>query len=49
MATPKRRRLESAIVAVQQRYGEQSLRRANDPALQRIPPHISTGFGGLDA
>jgi len=49
MATPKRRRLESAIVAVQQRYGEQSLRRADDPALQRIPPHISTGFGSLDA
>ena len=25
------------------------MRRAHDTALQRIPPHISTGFGSLDA
>jgi hypothetical protein len=49
MATPKQRRLESAIAAIQGRYGQQALRQAGDLARQRIPPHLATGFSGLDA
>lgn len=49
MLDVKRRRLDSAIVAVQQRHGSQALRRGEDMAQQPLIPHISTGFAALDA
>ena len=49
MSDVKRRRLDSAIAAVQQRHGSQALRRGEDMAQQPLIPHISTGFATLDA
>ncbi len=49
MATPKQRRLDSAVAAIQGRYGEQALRKAGPAAPPRLPPHLSTGFSSLDA
>jgi hypothetical protein len=49
MATPKQRRLDSAIAAIQARYGERSLKEAGDLALQCLSPHIASGSSSLDA
>lgn len=49
MSSAKRRRLESAVAAVRQRYGPSALRRAVElPSPARVPA-ISTGFPELDA
>ncbi len=42
----RRRRLESAVAYVQQRYGQDALRRGQ---AQVSIPHVSTGFPALDA
>lgn len=48
MGTPKRQ-LDSAVAAINGRYGDQALRKASHLARSVIPPHISTGFAALDA
>jgi recombination protein RecA len=45
----KRRRLESAVAAVQERFGPQALRRGGDIRWGDATPHFSTGFPALDA
>lgn len=49
MPSRKQRRLESAVAAVQNRYGTQALQKAADVARRPLPPHIPTGFTALDA
>jgi recombination protein RecA len=48
MPTDKRRKLESAVAAIQQRHGPQAIRKAAEVAPAAVP-HISTGFPALDA
>jgi RecA/RadA recombinase len=48
MPTDKRRRLESAVAAIQQRHGTQAIRKAAEVAPAAVL-HISTGFPALDA
>jgi recombination protein RecA len=46
---PKRRRLETAAAALQQRYGPQALRGGDELSLAPAIPHVPTGFPALDA
>lgn len=48
MPTDKRRRLESAVAAIQQRHGTQAIRKAAEIAPATVR-HVSTGFVALDA
>ncbi|MBP7961469.1 MAG: hypothetical protein KBG20_03865 [Caldilineaceae bacterium] len=49
MANAKRRRLESTVAAIQQRYGVRALRVARDLPKVSLPATIATGFADLDA
>ena len=49
MADSKRRRLENAVAAMQQRHGPQALRKGGELAPAVTIPHIATGFSALDA
>jgi hypothetical protein len=44
----KQRRLESAVAALQLRYGDQAVRKASELAIHTVP-HIATGFPAVDA
>lgn len=48
MSSEKRRNVESAVAAIQQRHGQQAIHRASEMTSQSIP-HISTDFPALDA
>lgn len=48
MSESKRRRFESTVALLQQRYGTNVLRKGSELAAQEIP-HFSTGFATLDA
>lgn len=48
MPSAKRRKLESAVAAIQQRHGVQAIRKAAEVA-PAVVPHVSTGFAALDA
>ncbi len=45
----KWQRVESAVAAMQERYGERALRRGADVRWETDTPHVSTGFPALDA
>jgi recombination protein RecA len=49
MSNAKRRRLDSAITAIQQRHGRQAVRKARDLPTPRPPPGVATSFPALDA
>ena len=49
MSIAKRRRLESTVAAIQQRYGVRALRVARDLPKVSLPAALSTGFPELDA
>jgi recombination protein RecA len=49
MSTTKKRRLDSAIVAIHERYGPQAVRMGAAPKPAAAIPHIATGFPALDA
>lgn len=49
MSGRKRRRLDSTVAAIQQRYGPQALQRGERALRSPRGPHISTGFAALDA
>jgi recombination protein RecA len=49
MSTTKKRRLDSAIAAIHERYGPQALRTGAAPSPAAAIPHITTGFPALDA
>lgn len=49
MANTKRRRLDSTVSALQQRYGQAALRKGSELPAPAPPPHIPTGFAALDA
>ena len=49
MSGRKRRRLDSTVAAIQQRYGAQALQRGDRALRTARGPHISTGFPTLDA
>ena len=49
MSGRKRRRLDSTVAAIQQRYGAQALQRGARTLRPARGPHISTGFPTLDA
>lgn len=48
MSKTKRRKLDSAVAAIQRRHGRQALRRGNELPRQQLPPHTSTAFPQLD-
>ena len=45
----RQRKMESTAAVLNQRYGEQALRKASSLTEHTIPPHVSTGFPALDA
>lgn len=49
MTAPKRKRLESAVAALQRRYGPRALYQGVALPAQPLPPAIATGFPQLDA
>ena len=49
MSTTKKRRLDSAIVAIHERYGPQAVHKGATPRPGAAIPHIATGFAALDA
>jgi hypothetical protein len=49
MPDSKRRRLDSAAAAMQQKYGPRALHKGSELAHQPLIPHIPTGFPALDA
>lgn len=49
MTSAKRRRLDSAMAALQQQYGVTALRRGSDLPQPALPPSLSTTFTQLDA
>lgn len=48
MSSGKRKRLESTVAAIQQRWGTKALYRAERASLDAQVPHIPTGFPTLD-
>ncbi len=49
MSATKRRRLESAVTAIHERYGPQAVRTGAEFRQVAAIPHIATGFAALDA
>ena len=47
MASQKRRKLENTVAALQERYGAQAVRRANELKVA-VPPAVPSGFPTLD-
>lgn len=48
MPSQKRRKLESAVTAIQQRYGQQAVRKATELNHVTRPPAISSSFAAVD-
>lgn len=48
MGSRKRKRLESTVAAIQQRWGTKALRRGGQPKPEAGAAHIPTGFPALD-
>jgi len=48
VSSKKRKRLDSAVAAIQQKWGTQALRRGGSRGLTAEFPHIPTGFPTLD-